>query len=151
MVPGLREARAFKFESQTLPQYLEGGEGERKCGIVLILCGICRRTPARVTVAKIQLESRVVSSFNQLRLGEQVFEGSEAVRAARAVMQRDVPILTNVFGVAYRDVDKIVQELGVDDQAASVDLERFRKKDGQAIVLPYLRRGLVSSQTEQVR
>lgn len=79
----------IKFGSRTLPQYLEGGEGERRCGIVLILCGICRRTPARVTVAKSQLESRIVSSFNQLRLGGQVFEGSEAVRAARAVMQRD--------------------------------------------------------------
>jgi hypothetical protein len=141
----------FKFRSQTLPQYFEGGEGERKCGIVLILCGICRRTSARVTVAKSQLESRIVSSFNQLRLGGQVFEGSKAVRAARAVMQRDVPILTNVFEVAYRDVAKIVQELGVDDQAVSVDLERFPKKDGQAIVLPFLRGGLVSSQTEQVR
>jgi hypothetical protein len=104
-----------------------------------------------VTVAKSQLESRIVSSFNQLRLGGQVFEGLKAVRAARAVMQRDVPILTNVSGVAYRDVDKIVQELGVDDQAASVDLKRFPKKDGQAIVLPYLRGGLVNSQTEQVR
>jgi hypothetical protein len=100
-----------------------------------------------VKVAKSQLESRIVSSFNQLRLGGQVFEGSEALRAARAVMQRDVPVLTNVFGVASRDVDKIVQDLGVDDQAASVDSERFREEDGQALVLPYLRGGLISSQT----
>ena len=88
-----------------------------------------------------------MSSFNQLRLGAQVFEGSEAVRAARAVMQRDVQVLSNAFGVVYRDVDKIVQELGVGDQIVSVDLEKFRKGDGQEIVLPYLRGGLINSQT----
>jgi len=137
----------IKFESQTLPKYFEGGEGEQKCGIVLILCGLCRRTPARVTVAKSQLESRTASSFNQLGLGAQMFEGSEAVRAARAVIQRDVQVLTNAFGVTYRDVDKIVQELGVEDQVVSVDLKKFRERGGRGIVLPYLRGGLVSSQT----
>jgi hypothetical protein len=137
----------IKFESRTLPKYFEGGEGEQKCGIVLILCGLCRRTAARVTVAKNQLESRMMSSFNQLGLGAQVFEGSEAVRAAREVMQREVQVLTNSFGVAYRDVDKIVQELGVEDQMSSVDLDKFRKRGGQGIVLPYVRGGLISGQT----
>jgi hypothetical protein len=137
----------IRYENRTLPEYFEGGVGEQKCGIVLILCGPCRRTPARVTVAKSQLESRITSSFNQLRLGAQVFEGSEAVQAARAVMQRDVQVLSNVFGVVYRDVDKIVRELGVGDEIVSVDLDKFREGGGQEIVLPYLRGGLISSQT----
>jgi hypothetical protein len=137
----------IRYENRTLPEYFEGGEGEQKCGIVLVLCGPCRRTPARVTVAKSQLESRITSSFNQLRLGAQVFEGSEAVRAARAVLQREVQVLSNVFGVVYRDVDKIVRELGAGDQIVSIDLEKFREGDGQEIVLPYLRGGLISSQT----
>jgi hypothetical protein len=121
----------IKFGNRTLPTYLEGGVGEQKCGIVLILCGLCRRTPARVTVLKNQLESRMKSSSNQLALGAQVFEGSEAIRAARAIAQRGVQVLTDAFGVGYRDVDKIVQELGMDDQIASVDLDEFRKSGGQ--------------------
>lgn len=137
----------IKYENRTLPEYFEGGVGEQKCGIVLILCGPCRRTPARITVAKSQLESRMTSSFQQLQLGEQVFEGSEAVRAARAVMKREVRVLSNAFGVVYRDVDKIVRELGVGDQIVSMDLEKFRLGGGQEIVLPYLRGGLISSQT----
>ena len=136
----------IRYENRTLPEYFEGGVGEQKCGIVLILCGICRLTPARITVAKSQLESRITSSFQQLQLGAQVLEGSEAVRAARAVMQRDVQVLSNAFGVVYRDVDKIVRELGMGDQIVSVNLERFREGNGQEIILPYLRGGLVSSQ-----
>jgi hypothetical protein len=136
----------IRYENRTLPEYFEGGVGEQKCGIVLILCGLCRRTPARITVAKSQLESRITSSFHQLRLGAQVFEASGAVRAARAVMQRDVQVLSNAFGVVYRDVDKIVRELGVDDQIVSVNLEKFREREGQEIVLPYLRGGLLNSQ-----
>lgn len=137
----------IRYENRTLPEYFEGGAGEQKWGIVMILCGLCRRTPARVTVAKSPLESRIRSSFHELRLGGQVFEGSEAVRAARAVMQREVQMLSNAFGVVYRDVDKIVRELGVEDQIVSVNLEKFRSGDGQEIMLPYLRGGLISSQT----
>jgi hypothetical protein len=136
----------IRYENRTLPEYFEGGVGEQKCGIVLILCGLCRRTPARITVAKSQLESRVTSSFQQLGLGAQIFEGSEAVRAARAVMKREVQVLKNAFGVVYRDVDKIVRELGVEDQIVSVNLEKFRLGDRQEIMLPYLRGGLLSSQ-----
>jgi hypothetical protein len=54
-----------------------------------------------------------------------VFEGLEAVWAARAVIQREVQVLSNVFGVVYRDVDKIVRELGVGDRIVSIDLEKF--------------------------
>jgi hypothetical protein len=49
--------------------------------------------------------------------------------------------------VVYRDADKIVRELGVDDQIISVDLKKFREGNRQEIVLPYLRGGLISSQT----
>lgn len=55
--------------------------------------------------------------------------------------------MRNSFGVAYRDVDKIVQELGVEDQMSSVDLDKFRERGGQEIVLPYVRGGLTSGQT----
>ena len=61
-------------------------------------------------------------------------------------MQRDVQVLSNAFRVVYRDVDKIVRELGMGDQIVSVNLERFREGNGQEIILPYLRGGLVSSQ-----
>jgi hypothetical protein len=141
-----RRLDRIRYENRRLPEYFEGGVGEQKCGIVLILCGLCRGTPARITIAKSQLESRITSSFQQLQLGAQVFEGSEAVRAARAVMKRDVQVLSNGFGVVYRDVDKIVRELGVEDQIVSVNLEKFRSGDRQEIMLPYLRGGLLSSQ-----
>jgi hypothetical protein len=42
----------IRYEEQMLPEYFEGGVGEQKCEIVLILCRRCRLTPARITVAK---------------------------------------------------------------------------------------------------
>lgn len=54
----------IRYEERTLLEYFEGGVGEQKYGIVLILCGRYRLTPARITVAKSQLESRIMSSFN---------------------------------------------------------------------------------------
>lgn len=39
-------------------------------------------------------------------------------------MQRKVEIRTDKQGVAYRDVDKILTKLAMDDQVASVNLEK---------------------------
>jgi hypothetical protein len=64
-----RRLDRIRYENRTLPEYFEGGVGEQKYGIVLILCGLCRRTPARITVAKSQLESRILLNDPPIPLG----------------------------------------------------------------------------------
>lgn len=137
-----------KYGNKTLPEYFKGkeSEGEGECGIVLILCGNCRRTLGRVGPAKADLEHNMVSRFTGLRLRPRMLEGSEAVQAVKAAMKREVKILTDQGGVAYRDVDKIITKLEAEDQLASVDLERFRQGKRDRLILPYLRGGLISWQ-----
>lgn len=137
-----------KYGSKTLPEYFKGKEShyEGECGMVLILCGNCRRALGRAGPAKADLERNMVSRFNGLRLRPRMFEGSEAVQAVKAAIGREVKLLTDEEGVAYRDVDKIVTKLEAEDQLTSVDLERFRQGKRDRLILPYLRGGLVSWQ-----
>jgi hypothetical protein len=113
--------------------------------MVLILCGTCRHTLVRTTQGKAQLESSIASSFNNLRLRPRMFEGSEAVQAVREAMGREIEILTDKEGVAYRDVDRIVLGLRTEDHIASVDVEKFCGGGRGGLILPYVRGGLVSS------
>lgn len=137
-----------KYGGKTLPEYFKGKESdcEGECGMVLILCGNCRRALRRAGPGKADLEHNMVSRFNGLRLRPRMFEGSEAVQAVKAAMGREVKLLTHEGGVAYRDVDKIVTKLEAEDQLTSVDLERFRQGKRDRLILTYLRGGLVSWQ-----
>ncbi len=72
-----------------------------------------------------------------------MFEGSEVVRAVRAVAKGRVSIVTNNGGVVYRDVDRVVKELGTKDRLASMSLDMFRAS-GRDRLIEHLRGGLVS-------
>lgn len=134
-----------RYGNRTLPKYVKGEESESESGMVLILCGTCRQTVVRVTQAKPQLENSIVSSFNNLRLRPRMFEGSEAVQAVREAVGREVKILTDKEGVAYRDVDRIVKGLTTEDHISSVDMEKFSSGKREGLILPYVRGGLISS------
>ncbi|KAK1087075.1 hypothetical protein LTR48_002948 [Friedmanniomyces endolithicus] len=103
----------------------------------------CRGTPARLWQSKGAIEASIGSSFQNLKLMPQMFEGSEAMQAVWAVAKGAVRMITNDGGVAYRDVDKIVQELGTKDRLASVSLDMFRAGRQDRLV-EHLRGGLVS-------
>ena len=134
-----------RYGNRTLPKYIKGEESESEFGMVLILCGTCRQTVVRATQAKPQLENSIASSFNNLRLRPRMFEGSEAVRAVREAMGREIKILTDKEGVAYRDIDRIVRGLTTEDHISSVDIEKFCGGGREGLILPYVRGGLVSS------
>jgi len=141
---GCGRVDVVKYGLKVLPSYFKGNGAEPEFGIVLVLCGTCRSTPAHSWQAKAALESGLSSSFKRLKLMPQAFEGSVAVQAARAVAQREVSVLTDDGGVAYRDVDRIVKELGIEDQIASVDVESFQGSGQGCPRLAYVRGGLIS-------
>ncbi|KAK1049306.1 hypothetical protein LTR74_017343 [Friedmanniomyces endolithicus] len=140
---GCSRVDVVRYGSQILSDYFKGTSIEVESGIVLIFCGSCRGTPARLWQSKGAIEASIGSSFQNLKLMPQMFEGSEAMQAVRAVAKGAVRMITNDGGVAYRDVDRIVQELGTKDRLASVSLDMFRAGRQDRLV-EHLRGGLVS-------
>ncbi|KAK5110095.1 hypothetical protein LTR85_001557 [Meristemomyces frigidus] len=134
------------YSCQTLPAQFKGPVvGLVNHGMVLIVCGKCRTKPAHPGHTAAEVEEAMTSSFQQLGLIPRMFEGAEGVLAAQAILQQEVPILTDSRGVVYRDVNGIIQGLRVEDRLASVDLERFRRGARDRLLLPYLAGGLMSS------
>ncbi|TKA28278.1 hypothetical protein B0A54_17129 [Friedmanniomyces endolithicus] len=123
---GCGRVDVVRYGSKALSDYFKGASTEVESGIVFVLCDSCRGTPTCSWQAKAAKETSIGSSFQTLKLMPQMFEGSEVVQAVRAVAKRRVSIITNNGGVAYRDVDRIVKELGTKDRLASISLDTFR-------------------------
>ncbi|KAK1043238.1 hypothetical protein LTR74_018450 [Friedmanniomyces endolithicus] len=140
---GCGRVDVVRYGSKALSDYFKGASTEVESGIVFVLCDSCRGTPTCSWQAKAAKETSIGSSFQTLKLMPQMFEGSEVVQAVRAVAKGRVSIITNNGGVAYRDVDRIVKELGTKDRLASISLDTFRAGRRDRLI-EHLRGGLVS-------
>ncbi|KAK0332739.1 hypothetical protein LTR87_017692 [Friedmanniomyces endolithicus] len=118
---GCGRVDVVRYGNKALSDYFKGASMEVESGIVFILCGSCR----------------------DFETHAEMFEGSEVVRAVRAVAKGRVSIVTNNGGVVYRDVDRVVKELGTKDRLASMSLDMFRAS-GRDRLIEHLRGGLVS-------
>ena len=54
------------------------------------------------------------------------------------ILSFEVPFITTNDSVAFKDIDKIVRELTVEDRLISVDIIGFREGKQENLLLPYL-------------
>ncbi len=65
---GCGRVDVVRYGNKALSDYFKGASMEVESGIVFILCGSCRGTPARSWQAKVAIETSMGSSFQTLRL-----------------------------------------------------------------------------------
>ena len=121
----------------------EGGVDE---GIAMICCKTCKFDPENgySSSDKQVIEQGNLESFQNLRMKGKRWAGIEAEGAAEAIAGTKVPFITDARGgLAYVNIDEIMEGLTVEDTIVSVDMARFWKGQREGLVLPYLVGGLI--------
>ncbi|KAK6441317.1 hypothetical protein LTR95_002460 [Oleoguttula sp. CCFEE 5521] len=136
-----------EYAARVLPCFLKEDSQSPDRTSVLILCGTCQKEPRYRFVEKSTLEGQLKSSFEQLSLMLHLLEGSAGARAVRSLAGGGIEFLARRGAVDYRDVDKIIQQLSVDDRIGSIDIGRFQDGHTRNLKLGYLRGGLISSRS----
>lgn len=126
-----------QYADQYLPEEVRG-DREMDNGIVVTLCGLCRRTKS----GNNEIGS-FCSAFRGLGMSPGILEGSTVQRIARVVLSEEVAFVTDGGSIAYRDINTIVASLRKGDKLMSVDVERFKRGAKTGLVLPYLEGGLI--------
>lgn len=131
-----------------LPAYLKESEEESDHAVVFILCGTCRQKPKFSSGCKYEIERRLTAAFDYACYEPKILEKGDGIQAARFIAGSEVRLLRSGDGPAYKDVDRIVNDLGADDRVSSVNMDRYIKGRREHIRLAYLRGGLTSGVLE---